>query len=351
MKERFIQMKKSPSFAGMILFFGFLIIYFLVPFIQEPSTFFTQKTYLNFASLFKSYMPLILVTMGQALLMLMGIIDISIGIQMSFANVLAVQLPTWIDIPVPLAWLIAVAATVVISTLNGVVVSYLRIPPLLAGYAMIFIVKGINLWISPKPGGDVPTIANQIYDNMIFEVIPFSVLVLIAAYMSWKYMERTPLLRHVYALGGNERNAYATGINSAATKVKIYAIVGIFTGVAGLCYTAAYTTGNPITGEAYGLQSISACILGGISLAGGWGTMMCALYGVGFQVLVTTTVPKIFAMISRVTGENYNTYWHNLFTDLIILIGLVGTIFAVRAQRETLLSGLKKQVMGGGHSE
>ena len=155
------------------------------------------------------------------------------------------------------------------------------------------------------------------------------------------------MIKHVFAVGGNERNAYATGIDSTKTKVKMYALAGAFTGLAGLCYTAAYTTGNPITGEIYGLQSISACILGGIALAGGWGTMPCALFGIGFQLLVQTTVPKVFAMISKVTGVTYNTYWHNLFSDSIILIGLVVTIFTIKVQRETLVTGIKKQVKGG----
>ena len=347
MKNHLTRLKKSPAFSGMILFFSFLVIYFLIQYIQEPNTFFTVKTYRNFASLFKSFSPLVLVTMGQALLMFMGVIDISIGMQMSFANVLAVSLPEKLGVSVPMAWLIALLATVIVSTINGLIVSYLRIPPLLAGFAMIYVVKGINLVIQPKPGGKVPSIANQVYDSMVLGFIPFSLILLVVCYLGWKYLERTPLMRHVFAVGGNERNAYATGINSAATKVKMYVLAGALTGLAGLCYTAAYTTGNPITGEIYGLQSISACILGGISLAGGWGNMGCALYGIGFQILVQTSVPKVFAMISQATGTTYNTYWHNLFSDSIILIGLVVTIFAVRAQRVTLVQGLKKQVKGG----
>ena len=72
--------------------------------------------------------------------------------------------------------------------------------------------------------------------------------------------------------------------------------------------------------------------------------MSCALFGIGFQVLIQTAVPRIFSMLPG----NYNTYWHNLASDAIILIGLIGTIFAVRAQRTTLVAGLKKQIKGGG---
>ena len=347
MKDKLNKLKKSPAFSGFIIFLIALVIYIAVQYLYEPATFFSVKTYRNFASLFKSFSPLILVTMGQAMLMLMGIIDISIGMQMSFANVLAVMLPDILGVPVAAAWVIAFLATIFVSTLNGMVVSYLRIPPLLAGFAMIYVIKGINLLIAPKPGGSVPHIVNQVYDTMLFGFLPVSALILAGCYLAWMYLYRTPLLRHVYAIGGNERNAYATGINSAATKVKMYAVAGAFTGLAGLCFTAAYTTGNPITGEIYGLQSISACILGGIALSGGWGSMTCALYGIGFQLLIQTSVPKVFAMLSKVVGVTYNTYWHNLLSDSIILLGLIATIFAVKAQRTTLVKGLKKQVKGG----
>ena len=97
MKEKFNKLKTSPSYSGLVLMVAALVVYFLVQYIQDPGTFFTVKTYNNFASLFKNYTPLILITMAQALLMLMGIIDISIGIQLSFANVLAVMLPEWTE--------------------------------------------------------------------------------------------------------------------------------------------------------------------------------------------------------------------------------------------------------------
>lgn len=343
MKLGLSEAKKSPAYVGMTLFAAALVVYFAVQFIQDPAGFLTVKTYKNFASLFKNYLPLILVTMGQALLMLLGIIDISIGVQMSFANVLSVMLPEWTGMPLPLAWLLTLCASVLLATLYGMVVSYLRIPPLLAGYAMIYIVKGINLMIRPAPGGKVPVEINLFYDNYWFGFIPTSVIFLAIVYAAWHYLRNTPLMHHVYAVGGNERNAFATGINSAATKVKVYAIVGLLTGLAGLCFTAGYTTGNPITGEIYGLQSISACILGGISLAGGWGTMACALYGIGFQVLIQTSVPKVFSMLP---GQ-YTTYWHNLVSDIIILVGLLGSVLLVRTQRTTIVEGLKKQVGGG----
>ena len=198
MKTQLEKIKRSPAFSGIVLFVLALVVYFIVQFAQSPETFFTVKTYKNFVSLFKSYSPLILVTMGQALLMFMGIIDISIGMQMSFANVMAVMLPELLGIPVAAAWIVAFLATILLSTINGMIVSYLRIPPLLAGFAMIYVVKGINLLIAPKPGGKVPAITNKVFDSMILGIIPFSLVVLVLCYLVWIYISRTPSVSYTH---------------------------------------------------------------------------------------------------------------------------------------------------------
>ncbi len=282
----------------------------------------------NLASLFKNYTPIILVTMAQAFLMFMGYIDISIGAQLSFANVLAVNLPAMLGVPVWLGWLLALLLTMLLASFNGLIISYLRIPALLESFAMIFVIRGINLAIQPKPGGHVDPAINRAYDRLLFGFLPTSVVILAVALLVWMLLKRTTLVNHLFAIGANERNAYASGINTIRTKVLTYAIAGLFTGVAGLCYTAAYATGNPITGEIYGLQSISACIIGGVPMAGGFGTVFSALFGISFQIFVKDSVVQVFKMLPGV----YTTYWHNLFTDFIILVGLVAAIFFVRRQ-------------------
>lgn len=78
MKNRLSAIRQSPAYVGLVLFVSALVIYFVIQFIGDPAGFLTAKTYKNFASLFKNYTPLILVTMGQALLMLLGIIDMTI---------------------------------------------------------------------------------------------------------------------------------------------------------------------------------------------------------------------------------------------------------------------------------
>ena len=342
-QARLKKMKQSPAFTGFILFLIVLVINAVV---QGPQNFFTLK---SISLLFAKNTPLVLVTMGQLLLMLMGIIDISIGVQMSLANVVAIMLPVYFPgMPLALAWTLALLSVVAMSTLNGMIVAYLRIPPLLAGFCMIYIVKGVNLMIMPKPQGTVPSEIYKTYDMNVLGFIPFSLLIIVVCYLLWMYLNHTRTMKHVYALGGNERNAFATGINSARAKVKMYMVAGIFTGIAGLCLTAMSGSGNPIMGESYGLRSISACILGGVSMAGGWGTMMCAVFGSGFLILIQNSVFYLFTLLPKlIPGFQATTYWQNLVSDSIILIGLIATVFTMKAQSNALKAGLLKQIQGG----
>jgi ribose/xylose/arabinose/galactoside ABC-type transport system permease subunit len=213
---------------------------------------------------------------------------------------------------------------------------------------MIYIVKGINLLIMPKPQGKIPSVIYLTYDKIFFGFIPFSALVILFAYLMWFYLRHTPTMKHVYAVGGNERNAYANGINTVVTKIKMYILEGVFIGIAGLCLTAMSAAGNPIMGESYGLRSISACILGGVSLAGGWGTMACALFGSGFLILIQNTVFQLFSLLPKIIpGFVATSYWQNLVSDSIVLVGLAATVFTNKVQRDTFKAGLVKQVKGG----
>jgi ribose/xylose/arabinose/galactoside ABC-type transport system permease subunit len=341
----FQRMYRSPAFTGLVLF---LIVLVINVAIQGPLKFFTIR---NIALIFAKNSPLILVTMGQLMLMLLGIIDISIGLQMAFVNVIAVMLPVYVPgFSVPLAWLIAFAAAVALAGLHGLIVALLRIPPLLTSFCMIYIVRGFNLIIMPKPQGQIPEIIYMTYDRILLGFLPVSFIIIVLAYLLWAYLKRTPLIKHVYAVGGNERNAFANGINIVSTKVKMYLMEGVYIAVAGFCLTAMTAAGNPIMGESYGLRSISACILGGVSLAGGWGTMACALYGSGFLILIQNTVFQIFNLLPRlIDGFKATSYWHNLVSDSIILIGLAATVFTNKIQRDALKEGIMRQIQGERH--
>ncbi|MDR2434963.1 MAG: hypothetical protein LBD47_10410 [Treponema sp.] len=163
-KERLHKLQRSAAFTGPALF---LIVVVINVIVQGPFRVFTIR---NIALVFTKNAPLILVTMGQLLLMLLGIIDISIGVQMALVNVAAVMLPTWFPaMPYPPAW----AGAICIAGIHGLIAALLRIPPLLTSFCMIYIVRGINLLIMPKPQGSVPEIIYLTYDMNILGIPRF----------------------------------------------------------------------------------------------------------------------------------------------------------------------------------
>jgi ribose/xylose/arabinose/galactoside ABC-type transport system permease subunit len=258
------------------------------------------------------------------------------------------MLPIYIPgFPIFLAWMIAFSGALIIACIHGLIVSLLRIPPLLVSFCMIYIVRGFNLLIMPKPQGSIPPVIYLTYDKNLLGIIPVSFLVIVVAYLLWLYLNRTPTMKHVYAVGGSERNAFANGISIVSTKLKMYLLEGVYVGIAGFCLTAMTGAGNPIMGESYGLRSISACILGGASLAGGWGTMACALYGSGFLVLIQNTVFQIFNLLPRLfPGFKATSYWQNLVSDSIVRVGLAATVFTNKVQRNALKEGILRQLRG-----
>lgn len=339
---RFADFRRAPAFTGFVLF-AFVLVLDIA--LQGPGNFFTAK---NFGLLFEKNTPLILVTMAQAMLMFLGIIDISIGVQLSLVNVIAIMLPQELGVPWPIAWIAGILAVMAIAVVNGFFVAYMRIPSLLSSFAMIYIVKGINVIIMSKPQGTVPEIVWRTYSSEIGGVLPITFVIIAVLFLLWIYLKKTSYMKHVYAVGGNERNAYASGINPARVKMKAFLIAGFVTGIAGLCLTAMSASGNPLMGEAYGLKSIAACILGGIALSGGWGAMSCALFGSGFLVLIQSSVYYLFKLLYVwIPGFQVTTYWQNLVSDGIVLLGLVATIFTAQTQRAAFTTGLRKQLKGG----
>ena len=331
-----VKMRKSPAFAGFVL----LIISMALNILVQGGSFFNPT---NLNTLFAKNMPLVLTAMAQCVVMLVGCIDLSIGYQLSLANVIAIMAPKALGWPLWAGWLAGVAAVLVISAVNGLVVGYLRIPPLLATFSMGYIIRGINVIIMSKPQGSVPKSIYQLYDSRLLG-IPFSFWLMLVMLLIWYIIKKYPIGNYILAVGGNERNTYASGINTPMIKLKAYIISGFITAVAGLTLTAMAASGNPLMGDSYTLKSVAACILGGILISGGWGSMMGAVFGSFFLALVQNTVFFLFSWFSvSIPGFKLSSYYQNLVSDVIILVGLTTTVFTSKPQ----IANVLKLVKGG----
>ena len=367
MQSAFQRFKRKPVFTGFILFLAVLILNLVVQGISTCITngfsaknFFALFSPNSLNTLIRTNLPFILVTMGQALLLLVGQMDVSIGVQIALVNVVCIMVPQEWGVPVWVGWLCGLGVSLLISLLCDFCCSILRLPALLASYALTYLIKGINVLIMDVPQGSVPkeywrpfqsTLLGVIgKDNTtlkFLDYIPVSLLVFIAVLLIWLFFVKRPFGKHIYAVGGNPRNAFAAGISPEGVHLKAFLIKGFFVAVAGIAMTLNAASGNPLQCEEYGIKSLSAAIIGGLGW-GGWGSIGCGVFGGWFLVLINNTVYYFFTLLSKLfPGFTVTSYWQNFVSDLIIFAGLLMTIVTAKSQRETLKQGLKQQFKRG----
>ncbi len=350
----FKRFRRTPAFTGFILFLVVLVLNIIIQgwsqclsrgvSIDSMLAFFNPSC-IN--SLFVSNMPFIMLTLGQAVLLLVGQMDISIGVQMTLVNVICIMLPQETGCPVWLGWIVAMAAAIAISAIAGVCCAVFRLPSLLATYALNFVVLGLNVIIMPRAQGNVPPEYWMPYQSNILGFIPVAALVLVAVLLIWRFFARRSFGKDVYAVGTNQRNAFAAGISPVGTQMKAFLIKGLFVGIAGICLTLMSASGNPLQGNEFGIKSLSGAIIGGMGW-GGWGSISCGLFGGGFLVLINNTVYYFFTLLSKLfNGFAVSSYWQNFVSDIIIFGGLLMTMLTAKEQRKTLQQGLKAQFKRG----
>jgi len=346
-KESFARFRRKPAFTGFILF---LFAFILNVVLQGPTNFFSPN---SLSIMFSSNMPFLLIVIAQGVLLMSGTMDISIGIQLALVNVVIIMTTQQWGVSFVMGSIFGIIAALIASAVLWVMISLLRLPDLLAGFALTYIIRGVNVFIMNIPQGTVARELFRAYNSLIFGFIPASVVALVLVLLIWSYCKRTAFGTHIYAVGANPQNAYAAGISPAKVQFKAFMVKGLITGIAGICLTLMTASGNPLQAEEWGLRSLAAAIIGGFTF-GGWGTVACAVYGAGFLVMIQNSVYFLFNTLARlVPGLMITSFWHNFIADSIIFLGLLTTIITVRGQREALRINLEKKYMkrGGANAE
>jgi len=234
------------------------------------------------------------ITLGFAMLMLSGGLDLSVGSIMSLAGcTIAVMIrdnpdnPSMVFIAVAVGILIAVAA----GAINGLIIAKSRCMPLIISLGMSGIYFGITLLTS---GGNYMTF------NLAFEplrairiagIVPINTIVFILMVaICFFLVNYTKYGRRIVAIGGNEMNARLSGINVDAYKIITYAISGFCCGISAILYASRLDSITAGAGAGFELNALTAAIIGGVTFDGGRGTIMGAFLGVIFMGLVSNAM-------------------------------------------------------------
>jgi len=219
--------------------------------------------------------PLGLAAMGQALVVLTRGIDLSAGATISLANVIVA---THVEdtLTSQITWsLLAILAGMAVGAVNGFFVAFLRIQPIVATLATLFVVQGVSLLVSPTPGGVMPQDLVAIFTGeAIPSILPASAVIIIGFVLAWVLLKNTLFGVSLYAVGSDEHAAELSGISVHLTKFVAYVLAGGMYGVAGIFLAAQTGGGDPLVGQPLLLQIITAVVLGGTALSGGRGGLL-----------------------------------------------------------------------------
>jgi ribose transport system permease protein len=237
-----------------------------------------------------AFTPLILVSMAQGIIIISGNIDLSIGATIALANTLLARIMKDSPGSVIIALIVALAAVLTVSSVNGLTIGYLKLPSMVSTFAMSAIVFGIALFIMPQPGGYIPTFFYQMYQKNFLYIIPVPLVIIIAAFIFWRYLKTRKSVLYIYASGSNSMSSSASGINVPKTILTSFLISGVYIFLAGVVVTAQTATGDARMGASYMLTSVAAAVIGGISLKGGKGNMLGAAIGGCILVLAINII-------------------------------------------------------------
>ncbi|MCQ5129280.1 ribose ABC transporter permease [Butyricicoccus faecihominis] len=266
----------------------------------------------NITNIMRQIVVIMLIACGEQLVITGGDIDLSPGSVVALAGCIGTSVFVTTN-----SVLLAIFASILIGGLcglfSGFVLTRYGIPAFIVTLAVQTSARGLALVFTngvPISNLDRLTVLGQGYIGLI----PIPVIILaIVLFITWFIMSRRPLGRYIYAIGGNESAAIASGINVKKVKMLSYLTNGCFVGLAGIILMARVNSGQPAIGVGYEFDGITACVVGGISLSGGSGSIIGTIAG-GLIVGIINNMLNL---------QNVSAYYQQIVKGLVILIAVI----------------------------
>jgi inositol transport system permease protein len=296
-----------------------LLAMFIISTIISPVFFSGQ----NFANISRQISITTIIAFGETLLIIAGLIDLSAGSVLALSGILAVSMFKVTGSPV-LAMLVGVMVGMICNAFNGIIVSKFNTPPFIATLAMMTIARGAALLYTS--GQNIYNLGDFIVwgQSSIFFIPTPVVFMFGIAIITWYILKYTKFGRYLYAIGGNQEAARASGINVNRTKLTAFLINGIFVGLAGVLFMSRVNAGLPNAGISFEFDAMTSAIIGGTSFSGGVGTAAGTLVGAFIMGLLS----NIMNLIS------IGSYMQQIIKGLIIALAVMYDIYA-KNKRDT----------------
>lgn len=267
---------------------------------------------------------LALVAMAQTLPVLTRGLDLSVGMVFVLGNCIASAVVVGGMGQGLAGCALVLLAGCAAGFVNGAIVVWGRLQPIITTLATGAIYYGIALWIRPIPGGDVQTDIADFVTGRLFGTVPTALVVLLVVVLVvWIPFRSSVLGRAAYATGSNEHAAYMSGVPVDKSKLLAYTLAGMLASLGGLLLTFNTYSGeaSAAIGGTYTLNSIAAVVVGGTSLFGGWGSAIGSVFG----AFVLRTIEDLLFVF------DLPPLWQPLFQGVVLLVAV--SLGAIRVFR------------------
>ena len=314
-------LRRGQSMAALLALVLLAVI--LSPTAADGSRIFLQIG--NLTDILRQISLIGMISLAMTFVILTGGIDLSVGSILALSTSLTAMCLTraWTTASyashIALAIAVALAASTLAGALNGIVIATARVQPFIVTLASMIGLRGLAKWLSNNEnidigfGRDVAAEFAALFRQKAIVIGAFAG----ASAIFWTVLARTVFGRHVRAIGDNEKAAEYAGLPIKRTKIWVYSLTGLLSGLAGVLYAAENHQGNPNAGVAYELDAIAAVVIGGTRLSGGKGSISGTIVG--------TLIMGVLTNMLRL---------NNVDSNVEMMIKAVIIVLAVAVQRE-----------------
>lgn len=267
----------------------------------------------NILNLVRQVSFISIIGFGSAFILICGGLDLSPGAVVAVTSVVSASFGRG-EHPTVLAILIGLCVGLAAGTINGIFVTKLKVPPFIATLGMMTSAKGIAMLYTDGNSVNGLTDSYRIWGAGKLLGIPIPIIImLVLAVIMYILLEHTPYGRHVVAVGDNEQAAKISGIKTERIMLSVYIIGGVLASVASILMSGRIASGQPLLGEGYEMDAISAAVVGGVSLKGGVGS----IWGVVCGALIIGIINNGMNLLG------VSSYWQQVVKGIIIVLAIV----------------------------
>lgn len=274
------------------------------------STFLTSK---NIFNVLRQISTNLYLACGMTMVIILGGIDLSVGSTIALSGCIAAGCVVHYHLPLFIAILVGIFVGILVGVFNGIVIARTTIPAFIVTLATMNIAKGFAYVYTGGSPVRVVTKEWQFLGAGYVGIFPMPVLILaVVLIITGLIMNRTKLGRYIYAIGGNAQAAHFSGIKVWKVKFLVYSFTGLMAGLAGVVLASRMYSGQPTAGDGAEMDAIAAVVVGGTSMAGGYGKLGGTIIG-GLIIGILNNGLNLL---------NVNSFWQYVVKGTVILLAV-----------------------------